>query len=75
VITDVAPGCPAELEAAVICHPVGGDPTSSLERAMAVRGQASLLNEVARQVREHHSFEARARQLTEQLVRHCRGWS
>jgi hypothetical protein len=73
VITDVAPGCPAELEAAVVCHPVGGDPTSSLERAMAVRGQASLLSEVARQVREHHSFEARARQLTEQLVRHFRG--
>ena len=73
VITDVAPGCPAELEPAVVCHPVGADPTSSLERAMAIREQGSVLREVARQVREHHSFEARARLLVEQLVRHCKG--
>jgi hypothetical protein len=72
VITDVAPGCPAELEPAVICHPAGGDPTASLERAMAARGRGSLLSVVAGQVREHHSFEARARQLVKQLVHHCR---
>jgi len=73
VITDVAPDCPAELEAAVVCHPVGANPISSLERALAIRGQGSLLGDVARQVREHHSFEARARQLVEQLVPYCRG--
>jgi hypothetical protein len=70
VITDVAPGCPAGLETAVICHGVDSDPSTSLEQALALRNQASLLSEVARQVREHHSFERRARQLVEQLRQH-----
>jgi hypothetical protein len=72
VITDVAPGCPAELMAAVVCHSVGTEPTATLERAVAVREQSALLSQVARQVREHHSFQARARQLVEQVMRHVR---
>jgi hypothetical protein len=63
VITDVAPGCPPELEAAVVRHPHGTDPRASLERACELRAQPLLLSRVARCVRQRHSFAARARQL------------
>lgn len=64
LITDVAPGCPAELAAAVICHRPGTDtPQRSLERALALQEQRQLLMAVARQTRRHHSFEARVSQL------------
>jgi len=63
VITDVAPGCPPELEAAVVRHPNGTDPRASLERARDLRTQPLLLSRVARCVRQQHSFVARARQL------------
>ena len=68
VITDTAPGCPPELEPAVIRHPPGSDPRTSLERAMELRAQPLLLGRLARSVRRHHSFEARARQLLAQLA-------
>ncbi|MBM5786087.1 MAG: glycosyltransferase family 1 protein [Cyanobacteria bacterium K_DeepCast_35m_m1_288] len=63
VITDVAPGCPPDLEAAVVRHPDGADPRASLEQARALRAQPLLLSRVARCVRQQHSFVARARQL------------
>jgi hypothetical protein len=63
VITDVAPGCPPELEPAVVRHPPGADPRASLERAAAIRAQPLALSQVARCVRHAHSFEARAREL------------
>lgn len=63
VITDVAPGCPPELEAAMVRHPDGADLRASLERARALRAQPLLLSRVARCVRQQHSFVARARQL------------
>jgi hypothetical protein len=37
VITDVAPGCPPELEPAVIRHAPGSDARASLEQARALR--------------------------------------
>ncbi|MEB3320077.1 MAG: glycosyltransferase [Cyanobium sp.] len=64
LITDVAPGCPAGLAAAVIRHRPGTDPPRrSLERAMALQGQPELLQAVARETRRHHSFAARVDQL------------
>ena len=63
VISDVAPGCPPELEAAVVHHPPGADPHTSLERAAAIRAQPLLLSRVARCVRQQHSFQNRAREL------------
>ncbi len=63
VITDVVPGCPPDLEAAVVRHPDGADPRASLEQARALRAQPLLLSRVARCVRQQHSFVARARQL------------
>lgn len=67
VITDVAPGCPPDLEAAVVRHPDGADPRASLEQARALRAQPLLLSRVARCVRQQHSFVARARQLLASL--------
>lgn len=67
VITDVAPGCPPELEPAVVRHPPSADPRTSLERAAAIRAQPGALSQVARCVRHAHSFEARARELLEVL--------
>ncbi|MBM5825619.1 MAG: hypothetical protein FJ054_09725 [Cyanobacteria bacterium M_surface_10_m2_119] len=63
VITDIAPGCPPDLEAAVVRHPDSADPRASLEQARALRAQPLLLSRVARCVRQQHSFVARARQL------------
>lgn len=63
VITDVAPDCPPELEAAVVRHPAGADPRASLDRAAQIRAQQLLLSQVALSVRQEHSFEARAREL------------
>ncbi|MFM7648014.1 MAG: glycosyltransferase [Cyanobium sp.] len=63
VITDVAPGCPPELEDAVVRHPNGTDPRASLEQARDLRAKPLLLSRVARCVRQQHSFVARARQL------------
>ena len=63
VITDVAPGCPPELEAAVVHHPHGADPRANLERACDLRAQPLLLSRVARCVRQQHSFVARALEL------------
>lgn len=68
VITDVAPGCPPELEPAVIRHTAGSDPHTSLEQARALRAQPLLLQRIARAVRQEHSFEARARQLLTALA-------
>jgi hypothetical protein len=71
LITDVAPGCPVELAAAVIRHRPGTDPPQrSLERALALQEQPELLMAVARQTRRHHSFEARVAQL---LAAPCAG--
>ena len=68
VITDTAPGCPPELEPAVIRHPPGSDPRTSLQRAVALRAQPLLLGRLARTVRQEHSFGARARQLLVRLA-------
>ena len=68
VITDGAPGCPPELMPAVVCHRPGSDPCVSLELATALRAQPLLLSQVARTVRQEHSFVARARQLLAELV-------
>jgi hypothetical protein len=68
VITDVAPGCPPELEAAVVRHPSSADPRASLEQAAQIRSQPQLLSRIARHVRQAHSFEARAQQLLAQLT-------
>ncbi len=68
VITDAAPGCPPELEPAVVLHAAGSDPRASLERAAALRAQPQRLARVARTVRLEHSFEARARQLLAQMA-------
>lgn len=71
VITDVAPGCPAELEPAVIRHQEGDDPHRTLERAQALRRDVALMGQVAEAVRERHSFEARAKTLLRILDRDC----
>jgi hypothetical protein len=67
VITDGAPGCPLELEPAVVRHPAGSSPQRSLEQVRAIRANPLLLAEVARQVRTRHSFAARAAQLLREL--------
>jgi len=67
VITDVAPGCPPELEDAVVRHPTGTDPSASLEQACDLRAKPLLLSRAARCVRQQHSFVARARQLLARL--------
>ena len=67
VITDVAPGCPPELEPAVVRHPPGADPRQSLEHACGIRSNPLLLRQIARCVRREHSFEARAGELVEKL--------
>jgi hypothetical protein len=70
LITDGAPGCPPELEAAVIRHRPGFDPPQrSLERARALQAQPELLMALARQTRRRHSFEARVAQLLAALGR------
>jgi hypothetical protein len=63
VITDVAPGCPPELEAAVIRLGPGDDPRQALARARELRGQSAKLAAVAGEVRDRHSFGARAEKL------------
>lgn len=63
VITDAAPGCPPELEAAVVIHPPGGDPITSVERAADLRARPLQLIRIAREVRTRHSFEVRAQEL------------
>lgn len=68
VITDAAPGCPPELEPAVVVHPAGGDPITSLERAADLRAQPRQLIGIARAVRTRHSFEVRARELLNGLM-------
>lgn len=68
VITDVAPGCPAELQPAVVCHSPGSDAQVSLARAREIRAQPLLLSRIARCVRQQHSFEARARSLVMALA-------
>jgi glycosyltransferase involved in cell wall biosynthesis len=68
VITDAAPGCPPELERAVIRHTPSSDARASLEQARALRAQPLLLQRIARTVRQEHSFEARARQLLAALA-------
>jgi hypothetical protein len=67
VITDAAPGCPPELEAAVVIHPPGGDPITSLEHASYLRAQPRQLSRIAREVRTRHSFEVRAQELLSRL--------
>ncbi|MEB3352695.1 MAG: glycosyltransferase [Cyanobacteriota bacterium] len=67
VITDVAPNCPPELEPAVVHHPEGADPQTSLEEATSIRCNPLLLSQIARWVRREHSFEARARELVRSL--------
>jgi glycosyltransferase involved in cell wall biosynthesis len=63
VITDVAPGCPPELESGVIRHPPGSDAQASLERARELRADRPRLAAVAAAVAERHSFDARAAEL------------
>ena len=63
VITDVAPGCPPELESGVIRHPPGSDAEASLARARELRGDQPRLAAVAAAVAERHSFDARAAEL------------
>lgn len=65
VITDVAPGCPAELEAGVIRHRPGDDPEASLSKAEQLRSDDRRMAGVASAVRERHSFDARAVRLLE----------
>ncbi len=67
VITDAAPNCPPELDPAVVRHPEGADPQTSLEEAASIRCNPLLLSRIARCVRREHSFEARARELVEKL--------
>jgi hypothetical protein len=67
VITDVAPGCPPELEPAVVCHPAGGSAQGCLDQVRALRANPLLLAAVARQVRNCHSFAARAGLLLREL--------
>jgi hypothetical protein len=67
VITDMATGCPQELESAVVRHPAWGDPVASLEQASEIRSRPLLLSRVARRVRKTHSFEARAKELVAAL--------
>ena len=52
----------------MVCHRPGSDPRVSLELATALRAQPLLLSQVARTVRQEHSFVARARQLLAELV-------
>jgi len=63
VITDVAPGCPPELEPGVIRHPPGSDAQATLERARELRDNRQQLAAVAAAVAERHSFDARAGEL------------
>jgi hypothetical protein len=67
VITDMARGCPPELAEAVVPHAGGADARASLEQAVEIRARPTLLNQVARRVREAHSFEVRARALLAEL--------
>lgn len=68
VITDQAPGCPSELLPGVILHQPGqDDPAQSLEKAKQLRRQPEILLEVARRVRQSHSFAARAKTLLPHL--------
>jgi len=67
VITDVAPGCPPELEAGVIrCSP-GYDPLEALAKARHLRRDDHTLAAVAGATREFHSFAARAEKLLRAL--------
>ncbi|MCP9928002.1 glycosyltransferase [Cyanobium sp. CH-040] len=63
VITDVAPGCPPELEAGVIRMGPGDEPEEALARARALRRDHHTLAAVAAAARERHSFAARAEAL------------
>jgi len=69
VITDQAPDCPPELLPGVILHQPGqDDPAQSLEKARRLRRQPEILMEVARRVRQSHSFAARAKTLLPHLI-------
>jgi hypothetical protein len=70
VITDVAPGCPTELEPAVVRQSSDGNPLQSLEKVHRLRANPLVLADVARLVRQRHSFMARARELLMQLRSH-----
>jgi glycosyltransferase involved in cell wall biosynthesis len=67
VISDVAPGCPMELRSAAVTHPLGTDVGESIQKALEIRSHPSKLNEIAREVRTKHSFEARAKELLKLL--------
>ncbi|MFO8236945.1 MAG: glycosyltransferase [Prochlorococcaceae cyanobacterium] len=67
VITDVAPGCPPELEAGVIRHHPGSDALDSLDRARELRADRQRMAAVAAAVASRHSFEDRAAVLLELL--------
>ncbi len=60
VITDVAPGCPPELEAGVIRLEPGGDPLKAMARAKELRRDDHSMASVAAATRDYHSFGARA---------------
>ena len=69
VITDQAPNCPPDLLPGVILHQPGqDDPAHSLEKARRLRHQPEILMEVARRVRQSHSFAARAKTLLAHLI-------
>jgi hypothetical protein len=63
VISDVAPDCPPELAAGVILQSPTDNPATSLERARRLRAEPDRLMQIARRVRQQHSFQARAQQL------------
>ncbi|MGB5134616.1 MAG: glycosyltransferase [Prochlorococcaceae cyanobacterium] len=63
VITDVAPGCPPELESGVIRLGPGNDPGEALARARTLRRDEGTLAAVGAAARERHSFVARAETL------------
>lgn len=68
VISDMAPDCPDSLMPAVILHRPGrDDPAKTFEAARTLRRQSSLLDSVARHVRQEHCFTARVRTLLQTL--------
>lgn len=67
VITDAAPGCPMELEPAVVRLLSDEAPSDALQRAQALREDGRLMERVAWEVEARHSFDVRALSLMEAL--------
>ncbi len=68
VITDVAPSCPATLAAGVVSTGSGLDALSALARASELRANQPLMQKIAQEVRQKHSFASRAMTLMNTLA-------